>query len=69
MTCVCVYVYVYVYVYAYVCRVDGGVIHCDVKPENILLRNAGQSAIKLVDFGSSCLINDTMHSYIQRCGL
>lgn len=30
------------------------VIHCDLKPENILLCNPKRSAIKIVDFGSSC---------------
>lgn len=30
------------------------VIHCDLKPENILLCNPKRSAIRLVDFGSSC---------------
>jgi len=30
------------------------IIHCDLKPENILLRQRGQSAIKVIDFGSSC---------------
>lgn len=31
-----------------------GIIHCDLKPENILLCNPKRSAIKIVDFGSSC---------------
>lgn len=30
------------------------IIHCDLKPENILLCNPKRSAIKIVDFGSSC---------------
>lgn len=30
------------------------IIHCDLKPENILLTSARRSAIKIVDFGSSC---------------
>jgi dual specificity tyrosine-phosphorylation-regulated kinase 2/3/4 len=30
------------------------IIHCDMKPENILLRQKGSSAIKVIDFGSSC---------------
>jgi dual specificity tyrosine-phosphorylation-regulated kinase 2/3/4 len=41
------------------------VIHCDLKPENILFKQAGKSGIKLVDFGSSCLADQTIHSYIQ----
>ena len=30
------------------------IIHCDMKPENILLRQKGSSAIKVIDFGSGC---------------
>ncbi|PRD31568.1 UNVERIFIED_CONTAM: mnb [Trichonephila clavipes] len=33
---------------------DLNIIHCDLKPENILLCNPKRSAIKIVDFGSSC---------------
>lgn len=33
---------------------DLSIIHCDLKPENILLCNPKRSAIKIVDFGSSC---------------
>ena len=40
-------------------------IHCDLKPENILLRDPKRSAIKLVDFGSSCREGQTVYSYIQ----
>jgi len=41
------------------------VIHCDLKPENILLRHPKRSAIKLIDFGSSCRTHQRMYSYIQ----
>ncbi|VDQ02756.1 unnamed protein product [Trichobilharzia regenti] len=41
------------------------VIHCDLKPENILLRRAGKSKIKVIDFGSSCYINECPYNYIQ----
>lgn len=44
---------------------DISVIHCDLKPENILLRNPKRTAIKLIDFGSSCKIGKTMYPYIQ----
>ena len=30
------------------------IVHCDLKPENILLNDPGKSAIKMIDFGSSC---------------
>ncbi|CAI8047032.1 Serine/threonine-protein kinase minibrain [Geodia barretti] len=32
------------------------IIHCDLKPENILLCNRKRSAIRIVDFGSSCQV-------------
>lgn len=41
------------------------IIHCDLKPENILLCNARRSAIKLVDFGSSCQVGQKIYHYIQ----
>jgi len=41
------------------------VIHCDLKPENILLRHPKRSAIKLIDFGSSCRYSQRMYKYIQ----
>jgi dual specificity tyrosine-phosphorylation-regulated kinase 1 len=37
-------------------------IHCDLKPENILLRHPKRSAIKLIDFGSSCREGKTLHT-------
>ncbi len=33
------------------------VIHCDIKPENIVFKEEGKSGIKLVDFGSACFID------------
>ena len=39
--------------------------HCDRKPENILLTTPGRSAIKLVDFGSSCFDAQPVYAYIQ----
>lgn len=41
------------------------IIHCDLKPENILLRQRGQSAIKVIDFGSSCYEHQKVYTYIQ----
>ncbi|XP_067928016.1 dual specificity tyrosine-phosphorylation-regulated kinase 1A-like [Watersipora subatra] len=41
------------------------IIHCDLKPENILLCNPKRSAIKIIDFGSSCQIGNRIYQYIQ----
>jgi dual specificity tyrosine-phosphorylation-regulated kinase 1 len=47
-----------------VCEASG-IIHADLKPENILLVQPKRSAIKLIDFGSSCKRDRKMYSYIQ----
>lgn len=39
------------------------IIHCDLKPENILLCNPKRSAIKIVDFGSSCQLGQRVSIY------
>ena len=41
------------------------VIHCDLKPENILLRYYNKSMIKVIDFGSSCFLDERIYTYIQ----
>lgn len=46
-------------------RPDVNIIHCDLKPENILLRHPKRSAIKMIDFGSSCYQNKCTYTYIQ----
>ncbi|KAJ8603852.1 hypothetical protein CTAYLR_000301 [Chrysophaeum taylorii] len=50
---------------AFLARPDVAIIHCDLKPENILLRHPKRSAIKVIDFGSSCRMDRRMYSYIQ----
>lgn len=42
-----------------------GLVHSDVKPENILLASYSRSVVKLIDFGSSCYLTDRQSSYIQ----
>jgi serine/threonine protein kinase len=42
-----------------------GLVHSDVKPENILLGSYSQAKVKLIDFGSSCYLTDRQSSYIQ----
>ncbi|XP_054169019.1 serine/threonine-protein kinase minibrain-like [Oppia nitens] len=44
---------------------DLSIIHCDLKPENILLCSPKRSAIKIVDFGSSCQLGKRIYQYIQ----
>ncbi|XP_053321070.1 dual specificity tyrosine-phosphorylation-regulated kinase 2 [Spea bombifrons] len=41
------------------------IVHCDLKPENILLKQQGRSAIKVIDFGSSCYDHQHLYTYIQ----
>ncbi|KAF9027122.1 hypothetical protein BDZ89DRAFT_1160940 [Hymenopellis radicata] len=41
------------------------IVHCDLKPENVLLRHPAKSAIKVIDFGSSCLESEKIYTYIQ----
>lgn len=40
-------------------------IHCDLKPENVLLRSPNRTAIKVIDFGSSCFDDQRIYTYIQ----
>jgi serine/threonine protein kinase len=40
-------------------------IHCDVKPENIVIRSFSRCDVKLIDFGSSCFTTDHLTTYIQ----
>lgn len=42
-----------------------GLVHSDVKPENILLSSYSRASVKLIDFGSSCYLTDRQSSYIQ----
>ncbi|ELP91350.1 serine/threonine protein kinase ppk15, putative [Entamoeba invadens IP1] len=42
---------------------ESGIIHCDVKPENILMGENGE--LKLIDLGSACFENYTLYTYIQ----
>lgn len=42
-----------------------GLVHSDVKPENILLGSCSRAKVKLIDFGSSCYLTDRQSSYIQ----
>lgn len=41
------------------------IIHCDLKPENVLLESDKSDRIKVIDFGSSCFDDQRVHTYIQ----
>ncbi|KAI9189387.1 serine/threonine protein kinase, CMGC, dual-specificity [Blastocladiella emersonii ATCC 22665] len=41
------------------------IIHCDLKPENVLLKTPNKSNIKVIDFGSSCPLSEKAYTYIQ----
>lgn len=41
------------------------IIHCDLKPDNIAFKSSNKSSIRVFDFGSSCLENNTIFTYIQ----
>lgn len=40
-------------------------MHCDLKPENILIRSYSRCQVKVIDFGSSCFVDDQLSSYVQ----
>lgn len=44
---------------------EAHIIHCDLKPENVLLKGLDSGEIKVIDFGSACFENRTVYSYIQ----
>nr|XP_031300150.1 dual specificity tyrosine-phosphorylation-regulated kinase 4 [Camelus dromedarius] len=41
------------------------IIHCDLKPENIVLYQRGHVSVKVIDFGSSCYEHQKVYTYIQ----
>lgn len=41
------------------------IIHWDLKPENIILKEKNKSGLKVIDFGSSWFENEQLYTYIQ----
>lgn len=44
---------------------SSNIIHCDLKPDNILLKQEKKSVIKIIDFGSACEENKQSLNYVQ----
>ena len=40
-------------------------IHCDLKPENVLLKHPTRSDVVIIDFGSATFFKEKQHTYIQ----
>jgi len=41
------------------------IVHCDLKPENVVMQQWGKAGIKLVDFGTSCFEGEQIYEYLQ----
>ena len=41
------------------------IIHCDLKPENVLFTDASRTAVKIIDFGSACIDSKSGFVYVQ----
>ena len=41
------------------------IIHCDIKPESIMVKSYSQPTFKIIDLGSSCFKHDHLSSYVQ----
>lgn len=41
------------------------IIHWDLKPENIILKDKNKSGLKVIDFGSSWFVDEQLYTYIQ----
>ncbi|OMJ84372.1 hypothetical protein SteCoe_14524 [Stentor coeruleus] len=41
------------------------IVHCDLKPENIMIQGQGKKDIKIVDFGSSCIAGNSVYKFVQ----
>lgn len=44
---------------------QNNLIHCDLKPENIMFKLTNKSSVKIIDFGSACEKSSPIFTYIQ----
>eukprot|EP01136_Pigoraptor_vietnamica_P026988 Opistho-1_new@82704 len=42
-----------------------GIVHADVKPENVVFKSRSECSVKLIDFGSGFFAGDSHHTYVQ----
>ena len=42
-----------------------GIVHCDLKPENVPIKSYKKCEIKIIDLGSSCFKTDNLYLYVQ----
>ncbi|EQC32318.1 CMGC/DYRK protein kinase [Saprolegnia diclina VS20] len=41
------------------------IVHCDLKPENIVMKSVQRCEIKVIDFGSASFVSDELTFYVQ----
>ena len=46
-------------------NLDCGIVHCDLKPENIMYTNRDKKSVKIIDFGSAGFVNEEPIDYLQ----
>jgi dual specificity tyrosine-phosphorylation-regulated kinase 2/3/4 len=44
---------------------DCGIVHCDLKPENIMYTSREKNEVKIIDFGSAGFVNEEPIDYLQ----
>jgi dual specificity tyrosine-phosphorylation-regulated kinase 2/3/4 len=42
-----------------------GIVHADLKPENVLLVDETSFDVRVIDFGSACFAHGKVHTYVQ----
>ena len=47
------------------CLKEKNIIHCDLKPENLMLKQEGKNFIKIIDFGSGCIHGEQFYNIVQ----